>query len=158
MSKSNTTSRRALLAGAPAAAAAALAADAAANALAAPVIDQHKIDPALSAVREHREAKEELQAACEANDLDMEECPRKWAAECRAMDADLTLFSTRPTTIYGIAALLVYVSAAAYDTGDETIYEYARGWQNNSEPQAAVANFHEQVAAAVRNLIARGQA
>jgi hypothetical protein len=143
-----TTSRRTLLT--RAAAGAALAAGATANAVAIGMTRPETADPALRAVREHREAKEELHAACAANDLDMDECPRKTAAESRAMDAELALFTAHPTTLYGIAALLLYVTTVAYDTGDETIYEYARGWQNLSELQAAVANFHQQVAEAFR--------
>jgi hypothetical protein len=37
-------------------------------------------DPVLAVIYEHREAQEELQAACDANGLDMEDCPRKLAA------------------------------------------------------------------------------
>jgi hypothetical protein len=161
MSSINRTSRRALLAGAPAAA---LTAGAAANGAVLGIAraagaDPVTSDPALKAIREHRAAREELRAACEANDLDMEECPRKWAAECRQMDAELALFSTRPTTLYGIAALLLYVTTASDDGGDdETIYEYARGWQNLPELEDAVANFHQRVAGAFRNIIARGAA
>src|ERR1700760_3798730 len=110
----NTTSRRALLAGAPLAAATALAGGVVANAVAIGTARPDEGDPVLAVIREHRETKEELQAACEANGLDMEECPRKWAAECRAMDVELSLFSTCPTTLYGVAALLLYVTAEAY--------------------------------------------
>jgi hypothetical protein len=150
----NTTSRRALLTGAPLAAATALAGGAITNAVA--IGTTRPSDPALNAIRAHWEAKKELQAACEANGLDMEECPRKWAAECRAMDAELSLFSTRPTTLCGVAALLLYVTSEAYDTEDQTIFEYARGWKNLPELQDAVANFHQHVAAAFRAITEGG--
>jgi len=151
MSKSvDQTSRRALLSGASLAAAAALTAGALTNAVAIGTTRPATADPALKAIREHWEAKKELHAACEANDLDMDECPRKTAAEDRAMDAELSLFSTRPTTLHGIAALLLYVTSVAYDTCDESIYDYARGWKNLPELQNAVANFHQEVAAAFR--------
>jgi hypothetical protein len=86
----------------------------------------------------------------------MEECPRKLAAAGRAMDAELSLFSTGPTTLYGIAALLVYVTSVAYDTCDESIYDYARGWQNLPELEGEVANFHQRIAAAFRAITEGG--
>jgi hypothetical protein len=48
----------------------------------------------------------------------------------------------------------------ATDDGEEgeTIYEYARGWQNLPELEDAVANFHQRVAGASRNIIERGAA
>jgi hypothetical protein len=75
------------------------------------------------------------------------------------MDAELALFTARPTTLYGIAALLLHVTTATDDGEEgETIYEYARGWQNLPELEDAVANFHQRVAGASRNIIERGAA
>jgi hypothetical protein len=156
MSKADetTTSRRDLLT--RVVAGAALAGAAGVNAVAIGATRPTPADPALKAILEHSEAKKELQAACEANGLDMEDCPRKSAAEDRAMDADLLLFSTRPTTLYGVAALLLYVTSVAYDTCDQSIYEYVHGWKNLPELQDAVANFHQRVAVAFRAIAEGG--
>jgi hypothetical protein len=50
------------------------------------------------------------------------------------MDAELALFTARPTTLYGIAALLLHVTTATDDGEEgETIYEYARSWRMRSQ-------------------------
>jgi hypothetical protein len=106
-------------------------------------------DPVLAAIREHREAQAELKAACDANDLDIDECPRKAAAENRAKDSELPLFTTRPTTALGVAALLLYVNSAAHEICREkdgqTVIEYARGWENDTELQDAIARFPQHI-------------
>jgi hypothetical protein len=141
-----TTSRRTLLT--RAVAVSALAGGALANMVAIGTA-RPKADPVLAVIREHREAQEELKAACDANDLDMDECPRKSAAERRARGADLPLFTTRPTTLLGIAALLLYVTSEAHeicrDEDGQTVIEYARGWENDTELQCALVQFHELI-------------
>jgi hypothetical protein len=65
----STTTRRAILAGAPAVAAGTLAVGTGINAVAVAMTRSTETDPVLAVIREHREAKEELRAACAANDL-----------------------------------------------------------------------------------------
>jgi hypothetical protein len=142
-----TTSRRTLLTSAVAVAT--LACGAIANVAAIGTTRPTNADPALAVIREHHEAREELKAACDANDLDMDECPRKSAAERRARGADLPLFTTRPTTLLGLAALLMYVTSEAHevcrDEDGQTVIEYARGWVNDTELLDALERFHELV-------------
>jgi hypothetical protein len=142
-----TTSRRTILA--RAAAAAALAGGVIANAVAIGTSRPTKADPVLAVIREHLEAQEELKAACDANDLEMDECPRKEAAQRRAGGAELPLFTTRPTTLLGIAALLMYVTSEAHEICREddgqTVIKYARGWKNDTELLAALKRFPQHV-------------
>jgi hypothetical protein len=153
-----TTSRRTLLT--RTVAAAALAGGAGANALAIGMARPMEADPVLAVIREHREAQEELQAACDANDLDMDECPRKEAAQRRAVGAELPLFTTRPTTLLGLAALLMYVTSEAHEICREedgqTVMEFARGWQNETELLDAIARFPRHIDAAFDTITAGG--
>jgi hypothetical protein len=66
-------------------------------------------DAIFAVIKEHREAKAALFVACKANDLDFEDCPNKIAADDRVWEASLSLFSTVPTTLAGISALLRYL-------------------------------------------------
>jgi hypothetical protein len=160
MSKADetTTSRRDLLT--RAVAGAALAGAAGVNVAAIGATISAISDPVLAVIREHREAKEELQAACDANDLDMDECPRKAAAEKRAKAVELPLFTTRPTTPLGVAALLLYVTSEAHDICREedgqTVLEFARGWQNDTELLEALEQFHGFVADAFQAIAVGG--
>jgi hypothetical protein len=152
--------RRAFLAGAPAATALAVASGTAVNAVVIGTATTPKADPVLAVIREHREAQDELQAACDANDLDMDECPRKAEAERRARDAELPLFTTRPTTLLGISLLLMYVNSEAHEVGREedgqTVIEYARGWENDTELLDAIARFPRHIDAAFRAITVGG--
>jgi hypothetical protein len=160
MSQANktTTSRRTLLT--RAVAVSALAGGAIANAVAITTGRPMIADPVLAAIREHREAQEELQAACDANDLDMDECPRKEAAQRRAVGAELPLFTTRPITLLGLAALLMYVTSGAHEICREedgqTVIEFARGWQNETELLDAIARFPRHIDAAFDTITAGG--
>jgi hypothetical protein len=153
-------SRRALLAGAPVAAAAALAGGTVANAVAISVAKAGEDDPIFGVIAEHREAQEALHAACEANGLDMEECPIKTAAENRAGDAELPLFTTAPTTVAGAAALLAYVGSDAHEMNQGpddngrpyTVLSYAAGWSADDRIDA-VRRFPLHVSVALRNMI-----
>ena len=151
-----TASRRALLMGF--AAAATPMAPALANALSesAPAAS----DPIFAVIAEHREAQEALHAACKANGLDMEECPIKTAAENRAGDAELPLFTTAPTTVAGAAALLAYVGSDAHEMNQGpddngrpyTVLSYAAGWGADDRIDA-VRRFPLHVGVALRNMI-----
>jgi hypothetical protein len=151
-----TTSRRNLVTRAVAGAALAGAAGVNAVAIGASTMP----DPVLAVIREHREAQEELQAACDANDLDIEQCPRKSAAEKRTKAVELPLFTTRPTTLLGVAALLLYVTSEAHEICREedgqTVLEFAGGWQNDTELLEALEQFHGFVADAFQAIAVGG--
>jgi hypothetical protein len=121
------------------------------------------VDPIFAVIREHWEAQEEQHAACYANDLDVEDCPRKTVACRRAADVELPLFSTSPTTLLGAAALIEYVHSDVHEVNQmrgcrpDTVIEYARGFENRKELQAAIDRFPFHIAASLRNIIARGQ-
>jgi hypothetical protein len=123
------------------------------------------VDPIFDVIRRHWDAQETLDAACRANDLDMEEDPLKQAAYDRAIAAELPLFTTTPTTIAGVAALLEYVGSDVHpslqdedDTGRSlTVLSYASDWSADALIDA-VHRFPVHVAAALRNIIARGLA
>jgi hypothetical protein len=158
MSQANetTTSRRALLT--RAVAGAALAGAAGANAVAIGMTRPATVDPVLAVIREHREAQEELQVACDANDLDIDQCPRKTAAENRAKGVELQLFTTRPSTVLGVAALLLYVTSEAYlpEEDGQTVIEYALGWENDTNLQDALGQFHQHITAAFQTITEGG--
>jgi hypothetical protein len=157
-------SRRALLAGAPVAAAAALAAGTTVSGLAAGLATPSSIDPIFAVIAEHLEAQEEQHAACYANDLDVEDCPRKTVACERAVDVELPLFSTSPTTLLGAAALIEFVYSDVHEVNQmrgcrpETVIEYASGYKNWPELQVAIERFPLHVAASLRAIAERGQA
>jgi hypothetical protein len=151
-------SRRALLMGL--AVAATPMAPALANALSEPA--PAVADPIFGIIREHWAAQEEVLAACEANDLDVEDCPRKTAASDRAVDVELPLFTTRPTTPLGMAALFEYVHSHAHEVNrsypTQTVMEYAAGYLGHKELQAAIESFNLHVIASLRDMAERGQA
>src|ERR1700759_5625158 len=93
------TTRRALLAGAPAVAAAALAGGTVANAVAIGMAKAGEVDPIFALIAEHREAQEACAVAYEANDLDDDEDPNKLAALEKAGAVELPLFTTLPTSV-----------------------------------------------------------
>jgi hypothetical protein len=153
-------SRRTLLMGF--AAAATPMAPALANALSAPA--PAAVDPIFAVIAEHLEAQEEQHAACYANDLDVEDCPRKTVACERAVDVELPLFSTSPTTLLGAAALIEFVYSDVHEVNQmrgcrpETVIEYASGYKNWPELQVAIERFPLHVAASLRAIAGRGQA
>jgi hypothetical protein len=154
-------SRRALLMGL--AAAATPMAPALATALSEPA--PGSVDPIFDVIRRHWDAQETLDAACRASDLDMEEDPPKQAAYDRAIAAELPLFTTAPTTIAGVAALLAYVGSDVHpslqdedDNGRSlTVLSYASDWTADALIDA-VHRFPVHVAASLRAIAERGQA
>jgi hypothetical protein len=154
-------SRRALLMGL--AVAATPMAPALANALSQPA--PAAADPIFDVISRHWDAQETLDAACRANDLDMEEDPPKQAAYDRAIAAELPLFTTAPTTIAGVAALLKYMGSDVHpslqdedDNGRSlTVLSYASDWSADALIDA-VHRFPVHVAAALRSIIERGRA
>jgi hypothetical protein len=95
----------------------------------------------------------------------MEEDPPKQAAYDGAIAAELPLFTTAPTTIAGVAALLEYVGSDVHpslqdedDNGRSlTVLSYASDWTADALIDA-VHDFPVHVAAALRDIIARGLA
>jgi hypothetical protein len=156
--------RRALLAGAPVAAAAALAGGTVANAVAIGMAKAGEVDPIFAVIAEHREAQEACAVAYEANDLDDDEDPNKLAALEKAGAVELPLFTTLPTSVAGVVALLEYVHSPCHiiwqgeQRGcDDTVLSYAYGY-NSEEMRQAVGGFDAHVLTALRNIIERGQA
>jgi hypothetical protein len=149
----NRTSRRALLAGAPVAAAAVLAAGTTVNSLAAGLTTPSSIDPIFAVIAEHDAAHEAVTAAFDAHLDDIIE-----AAEERSMEAELPLFTTAPTTIAGIAALLAYLGRDAHSNPDETILVDATEWGPGGQLPGAVRALPQLLADALRNIVAKGQA
>jgi hypothetical protein len=126
---------------------------------AASALQRAGVDPIFAVMAEHREANLALRDACLANDLDMEECPIMARAYERQLAAELPLFTTAPTTVLGVAALLEYLASSAPDIGQDpadcgqieglpefppTIMTSAWGWTG------------EALAAAVRRAIMEG--
>jgi hypothetical protein len=163
----NTTpipSRRAVLAAGPAAAAAALAGGTVANAVAISMAKAGGVDPIFAVIAEHREAQEACAVAYEANDLDDDEDPNKLAALEKAGAVELPLFTTLPTSVAGVVALLEYVHSPCHIIWqgeqmdcDDTVLSYAYGY-NSEEMRQAVGGFDAHVLTALRNIVAGGQA
>jgi hypothetical protein len=160
ISEAPQASRRALLMGL--AAAATPMAPALANALSEPAPDD--VDPIFAVIAEHREAQEACAVAYEANDLDDDEDPNKLAALEKAGAVELPLFTTLPTSVAGVVALLEYVHSPCHSIWqgeqryrDDTVLSYAYGY-NSEEMRQAVGGFDAHVLTALRNIVARGQA
>lgn len=148
-------SRRALLAGAPAAAAAALAAGGAVNIVATATARPSSVDPIFAVIAEHRAAHEQHEAACEQEEHEPDDDKAMEAIDVaheRAMAAEWALFTTAPTTVAGVAALLAYVATES-TADDQTILLYGTGW-SDEELVTAVKAFPAHVAAALRNIAA----
>jgi hypothetical protein len=98
--------RRALLAGAPAAAAAALAGGAVANAVAISTAKATGADPIFAAIAEHRSAIDAYHDACHNH------APEDETSELADVETDALadLLDCRPTTLAGIAALLEHLA------------------------------------------------
>jgi flagellar biosynthesis regulator FlbT len=70
------------------------------------------------------------------------------------------LFTTRPTTLLGLAALLMYITSEAHEICREedgqTVIEFTRGWVNDTELLDALERFHELVTDAFQAITAGG--
>jgi hypothetical protein len=156
-------SRRALLAGAPAVAAAALAGGTAANAVAIGMAKADEVDPIFAAIEAHR-ATVDLILAIEdrSNNEDLDEVGEEIddqmdAAIDTVIEADLVLLSTSPTTVAGVVAALEYAGSVCRHQREPTILQGANGWAD-VEIKKAARDFPALMGAALRNIIARGQA
>jgi hypothetical protein len=168
-------SRRALLAGAPAAAAA-LATGAAADALAVATGKPTEVEPIFSIIAEHQAALESYLAASAAESELFDDTP-EWivahaAAESawdREVVARKAVFTTDPTTVAGILALLEHVSQHEFlkDKDEQYLRKYPneRGLtilsalgEYDNEWRWIGKKFPLRIATALRNIIERGQA
>ena len=115
------------------------------------------VDPIFAVIAEHRAAQEALDAAGHLPDAGDQ--PAWDRADRRAIDAELPLFTTEPTTIAGVAALLEYVGSDAHPTlgsdGDEvpTVLSYSHGWANNPDVVELARTFARRMGETLRSLI-----
>jgi hypothetical protein len=133
-----TTSRRSLLAGAPAVAAAALAGGTVATARA-------ETDPIYAAIEEHKRALAAHVTALQAG-ADENETDKLCNAELDAVEA-LLRCEPEPTTVGGVVALLDYLSES-YDHAEETILSFAMV----SLAEQAARDFPSALADALRRM------
>jgi hypothetical protein len=166
------TSRRALLAGAPAVAAAALAGGTVANALAIAEAKAAEVDPIFAAIAEHRARMRAWADAMEADD--MAETDEAFEAATDAMDATSEAFeasigpvlTVQPTTIAGVAALLEHVGQEEFlgmsRGGDRDHYETVlTTWLNtdSDDPKKRIAqDFPLRLGETLRGLIGEARA
>jgi hypothetical protein len=156
-------SRRAILTAAPAAAAAALAGGTVANAVAIGMARAADVDPIFDLIEKHT-------AACDAaraiSDVLSDMSPRERNYEqtqARFSDAIeqekkvlATLLSCQPTTLAGIVAVLVHAGRADWAHAGDSEETVLIDAQEREMEQAKA--FPTHLAAALRNIIERGQA
>jgi hypothetical protein len=117
-------------------------------------------DPVFAVIAEHRAAQEALDAAGKVPETEYDESIYD-RADRRAIDAEHPLFTTEPTTIAGVAALLEYVGSDLHpclgtDSEDgTTILSYAHGWENRPDVVEAARTFPRRMGTILRNLIAQ---
>jgi hypothetical protein len=125
---------------------------------AAPKKAKPTVDPIFAVIAEHRAAQEDVLASCRATDLDVDDDPNKVRAMGRASKAERPLFTTAPTTIAGIVALLEYVGSDVHESNRErddngrlkTVLAFAQGWSGKTA--VAAYRFPRHVAAALRKI------
>jgi hypothetical protein len=167
----NTTSRRALLAGAPAvAAAAALAAGTTVNGLAAGLATPPSIDPIFAAIAEHQAAIKEFCRAVTVSGAMVAYGPDKDPnydsadketrdASSRDQSALWDVLTIQPTTLAGVVALLAHVGLPEFlreEPGfeNETILS---AWTNSTgKLKDAAQDFPARLAETMRGLIKGG--
>jgi hypothetical protein len=153
-----TTSRRALLTGAPAAAAAALAASTAVNGLVLAVASPSDSDPIFAAIAAHRAAIEFY--TLQLDELD-EDTPLQTLTRCD--DTLWDVLTVEPTTMAGVVALLEYVGhheflnddALGEDSLENTVLSAA--FQAGGELEQAAQNFPPRLAETIRSILAHGR-
>jgi hypothetical protein len=148
----NTTnpSRRAVLAGAPAATAAALAAGTVVNGLAMAVAASSAPDPIFAAIAAYRAAAQAYCAACNADAEDDEDLVHETGDA--HVDALEELLACRPTTLPGVVALLDLLAEPDYGHDPEdAILAGAIGW--DGEIKAAAMKLPAVLAETIRALI-----
>jgi hypothetical protein len=115
------------------------------------------VDPIFDVIAEHRNAYDAVLAASGVPDLPDSEFDR---IDAKAIDAELPLFTTEPTTIAGVAALLEYVGSVVHPclgTDHEegtTILSYASRWDGSPEMLEATRTIPRRMGETLRRLIA----
>jgi hypothetical protein len=160
------TSRRTLLAGAPAAAAAALAGGTIANAVALGMPRTDEVDPIFAAIEAHRTAVLAVNASDDVTCKIRGSGP-DWDAASQAsseatddeMDVLREVLSCRPTTIEGVIALLDHLGQPQFLRGSRdpaTVLSGAHVWHDDEQDE--VKAFPRELAAALRSIVERRQA
>jgi hypothetical protein len=156
------SSRRALLAGAPAAATGALLAGTAVNAVAIGLATAAEVDPIFELIAKHTEACAEVrrwsdiygELSSEDPEHDKIEAQEK-AALHREEEAIAALLSCPPTTLAGVIAVLEHVGKGEFFFGESNEAILTGAHESAAEEANA---FPEHLAAALRNIVERGQA
>jgi hypothetical protein len=164
----STTTRRAVLAAAPAAAAGTLAAGTAVNAVAIAMTRATEVDPIFAVLTEHRAA---MKAYLPASELSgrLEDDTPEWNAAWAVTQATIgrehaslhAVLTTDPTTLAGAMALLEHVGGDNFL--GEAPEEYGTSLLAAQAPgegllAKAADQFPGRLAAVLRNIIERGQA
>jgi hypothetical protein len=108
-------------------------------------------DPIFDAIAELRAAHEEMKAVFDEDDDEDADPDLARASYEREIAAELALWTTAPTTLEGIAALLAFIGEKNPGSRDETIWEFAQGW-TSKKLKSAVQAFPRSLAQAVRRL------
>jgi hypothetical protein len=145
------TSRRAFLAGAPAATALAIASGTAVNAVAIGFAAGPSVDPIFAAIERDKRAKRACTATCGDDDLFN-------VAVSEEIDALGALLDTVPTSLEEVIAVLAHLSSPAYELPDNADHETSlwNGFICNCT-EAAAAEYPGRLAAALRRMIAEGR-
>jgi hypothetical protein len=169
-----TPSRRALLAGAPAAAAAALAGGTVANAVAIGMAKAAEVDPIFAILGEHRAAtKAYVEASLISGNL-VDYTPEWEAAYAvtktaikRDHAAIYAVLTSQPTSLAGVVALLAQVGEGQFleateeaedSRGFETVLTTWGHGDGDNKFTIASKGFLRRIAATARGIIERGQA
>jgi hypothetical protein len=143
-----TTSRRALLAGAPAVAATALTGGSLANGLATALAAPSNADPVLAALAEYKAAVRATGAELEEfGEPTVETFNEEW-------DAFGRLFETTPTSIAGVAALLELLGTDEEGSGSPLAWAHNSGAGIDSPEALAADELMLRLAETLRSLIA----
>jgi hypothetical protein len=152
----STTTRRAVLAAAPAVAAGTLAAGTAVNAVAVAMTRASEPDPIFALIRAHQDDIKAYLRACETALDDSD----PWLADRRLLE----VLTVPPTTIAGVVALLEHVGQWENLTEprglEEEEWESILSGVREAEPELRTAGreFPVRLAVALRSIIERGQA
>jgi hypothetical protein len=112
-------------------------------------------DPIFRVIAELRAAHEEIKAVFHEDDDEDADPDLADAATEREIAAELALWTTAPTSLQGLAALLALVGEKAPGCRDgTTVWEFAQGW-TDKKLRSAVRVFPRFLALAVRHIAVR---
>jgi hypothetical protein len=159
----NSTSRRALLAGAPVAAAASLAGGTVANAAGIGASKAGDVDPIFALIEKHKVACDAARTIGDVlSDLHSDDPTENAARERfnKANDGErkvlVALLTCQPTTMAGIIAVLEHVGRVNWVWGEDDDETFLTGAYESNIVEAQM--FPAHLAASLRNIVARGQA